>query len=142
MTHIVPDQDVLDVFIEESRERLSEMEVGLLDIDRFGESSDPEMLNSVFRSAHSIKAGASLLRIRSVERLAHYLEHALGRVRSGHISADSDLVTAMLEGLDALRDLIDAAPNCTRVDVSDEVLCLREALGRAECRAPSATIDS
>lgn len=128
------DKEVLDAFIEESRERLSELESGVLELEEHTTADEAELLNSVFRAAHSVKAGAGLLKLHSIERVSHWLENLLGRVRTGEIQADSDLVTALLEGVDALRELIDDVPDCADRDVTEELADLRSALDFARIR--------
>ncbi|MFK4765932.1 Hpt domain-containing protein [Desulfobaculum sp. SPO524] len=128
------DKEVLDAFIEESRERLSELESGVLELEEHTAADEAELLNSVFRAAHSVKAGAGLLKLHSIERVSHWLENLLGRVRTGEIQADSDLVTALLEGVDALRELIDDVPDCADRDVTEQLADLRSALDFARVR--------
>ncbi|GAB6175507.1 hypothetical protein JCM16814_03980 [Desulfobaculum senezii] len=128
------DKEVLDAFIEESRERLSELETGVLELEEHTAADEDELLNSVFRAAHSVKAGAGLLKLHSIERVSHWLENLLGRVRTGEIQADSDLVTALLEGVDALRELIDDVPDCADRDVTEQLADLRSALDFARVR--------
>ncbi|WP_462326596.1 Hpt domain-containing protein [Desulfobaculum sp.] len=128
------DKEVLDAFIEESRERLSELETGVLELEEHTAADEGELLNSVFRAAHSVKAGAGLLKLHSIERVSHWLENLLGRVRTGEIQADSDLVTALLEGVDALRELIDDVPDCADRDVTEQLADLRSALDFARVR--------
>ena len=49
-------EDILDVFIQEAREQLTEMENGLMRMEQG--DRDPETINAVFRAAHTIKGGS------------------------------------------------------------------------------------
>lgn len=128
------DQEVLEAFIEETGERLNELESGILRLEQQRGDVGVELLNSIFRAAHSVKAGAGLLKLRSIEKLAHWLENILGKVRTGEVDVDGDLITALLEGVDSLRALTESVPECAENDVTQELLALRDALDVARAR--------
>ena len=67
------DSEVLAAYIEESAERLASLEAGLLELESSTEPAE-ELLNALFRAAHSIKAGANLLNLCAIETTAHRLE--------------------------------------------------------------------
>lgn len=100
------DTEVLATFAEESAERLQGLEAGLLELERTLGSPSPDLLDAVFRDAHSVKAGANLLGLRGLERAAHSLENVLDRMRKGHLALNEDVISALLEGVDLLRDLL------------------------------------
>jgi chemotaxis protein histidine kinase CheA len=104
------DSEVLAAFAEESAERLNLLETGLLELER---SLDPlpELLNSMFRDAHSIKAGANLLHLDSLELVAHRLENVLDGLRTRQICNGPEVCQALLDGLDLLRELVAAPTN-------------------------------
>ncbi len=73
------DPEILAAFAEESAVRISSLEQGLLALERDPARASADLLNSVFRDAHSVKAGANLLGLRQVEIAAHRLENVLAR---------------------------------------------------------------
>lgn len=102
------DPEVLAAFAEESGQRLADLERGLLDLERTASAPSAELLNAVFRDAHSLKAGAGLLGLKQIETAAHRLENVLDLVRAGSLAADADVCQALLDGVDLLRERMSA----------------------------------
>ena len=96
-----------ETFFQEAAEHLDTMESALLSL-RAGQA-DGETLNAIFRSAHSIKAGAATFGFEATTRFTHVLESLLDRMRNGEIEASVALVEVLLRAADVLRSLIDAA---------------------------------
>ena len=70
-----------ETFFEEAEEHLGTIEAGLLSLTEQG--ADPELLNTIFRSAHSIKGAAGSFGFNELARLTHVMENVLDRLRSG-----------------------------------------------------------
>lgn len=100
------DDQVLETYLEETAERLDSMESGLLTLENM-KTCDPNLVNSIFRDAHSVKAGANLLKLQTIEELAHKLENVLERIRRCELDASEMVITASLESIDKLRELVD-----------------------------------
>lgn len=115
------DKEVVATFIEESTERAREIENGLLDIEKHGFEYDDGLIHGLFRSAHSIKAGANLLDLKTVEDLAHRLENVLQALRKREIIPNEDAITTLLETLDAIRLLIEDMDNEAAYDLSEQL---------------------
>ena len=103
-------------FFEESFEGLTIMEAELLRLERTAcasgqdtVSADPEILNTIFRSAHSIKGGSSTFGFGDVAAFAHVLESRLDALRDGRSLPDRRVVGLLLLSVDCLRSLIIAA---------------------------------
>jgi len=108
--------EVLEVFIEEAVERLTAVEAGLLKLETQA-SSNPTLVNSIFRDAHSVKAGANLLKLSVIEELAHKLENVLEMIRKGKLYPSEAIVTASLESVDKLRELLDDVENSHDISI-------------------------
>lgn len=91
-------------FFEESREGLDAMEAGLLALE--SGQQDPEIINSVFRAAHSIKGGAGTFGFDAIAALTHVLETLLDELRAGKRVLEAAAVDAMLSSVDVLRALL------------------------------------
>lgn len=102
------DPEVLAAFAEEATERLGALEAGLLELERTFQAPRADLLNAVFRDAHSIKAGANLLHLRHLETAAHRLENVLDSLRKGQLSPGEDVTQALLDGVDLLRELLNS----------------------------------
>lgn len=111
---IKPGDEILEVYLEETAERLDAIEAGLLQLERRA-TPDSELVNSIFRDAHSVKAGANLLKLKVIEELAHKLENVLENIRTGKIPVTEMIITASLEAVDKLRELAD------NIDRNDDI---------------------
>ncbi|NJL42939.1 MAG: phosphotransferase, partial [Pseudanabaena sp. SU_2_4] len=93
-------------FIEEALEHLTTIEHGMLNLEAM--LSDNEMVNEVFRAAHSIKGGAAMLGITSVQNISHRLEDYFKILKdNSNIQVDRKLQTLFLQCFDKLQELLD-----------------------------------
>ena len=93
-------------FLQESAEHIASMETGLLQIR--STPDDVELLNSIFRSAHSIKGGAGSFGMTNLVRFTHSLENLLDRMRSLEMQATDEVIDVLLRSVDVLGGLLDA----------------------------------
>lgn len=127
---IETDPEVLAAFSEEATERVGALEAGLLEIERSPQDPHTELLNAVFRDAHSIKAGANLLHLKTLETVAHRLENVLDSLRKGQIAPRADVTQALLDGVDLLRELV-SNPGAPRpADMFDRLVALQSLIDR------------
>jgi two-component system chemotaxis sensor kinase CheA len=96
-------------FYEEAGEHLENMEAGLLALETSG--GDSEVLNTIFRAAHSIKGASATFGMDEVARFTHVLENLLDRMREGEILPSIDLCELLLKSTDVLSGLIQAEKN-------------------------------
>ena len=104
------------VYFEESLEHLAQMESSLLRFD--GSEADPELINIIFRGAHSIKGGAGTFGFQQLADFTHLAETLLERVRSGGTEMTSDTVALLLDTVDVLREMISALKQDVEFDIS------------------------
>jgi two-component system chemotaxis sensor kinase CheA len=109
------------VFLQESADHVASMESGLLELR--SAPDDVELLNSIFRSAHSIKGGAGSFGMTSLVRFTHSLENLLDRLRSLEMQATDEVIDILLGAVDVLRGLLDADADA---ELPDEAAKLRE----------------
>ncbi|MET3129839.1 two-component system chemotaxis sensor kinase CheA [Oxalobacteraceae bacterium GrIS 1.11] len=110
------------VFFDEAEELLAEKERLLLAVDIA--APDPEDLNAIFRTAHSIKGGASTFGLNDMTEVTHILESLLDRIRKGEMALTSEHVDAFLAAKDILKMQLDGHRLGTPVD-SDAVADVR-----------------
>jgi two-component system chemotaxis sensor kinase CheA len=108
-------------FLQESAEHIATMESGLLALR--STPDDAEILNAVFRSAHSIKGGAGSVGLEALARFTHGLENLLDRLRSREVALNEEMVALLLASIDVLRTLLSAEPE---VELPDEARQLAE----------------
>jgi len=102
------------VFFEESFEGLDTMESGLLELDIA--DIDDEIINTIFRAAHSIKGGSATFGFNVVAEFTHVIETLLDEVRAGTRSINQEEVDLFLQSVDCLRDLLQGLQNKEEVD--------------------------
>ncbi|MBC7861014.1 MAG: Hpt domain-containing protein, partial [Burkholderiaceae bacterium] len=93
------------VFFDEAEELLAEMERLLLAIDIA--APDAEDLNAVFRTAHSVKGGASTFGLTDMTEVTHILESLLDRIRKGEMAITGEHVDGFLGAKDILKMQLD-----------------------------------
>ncbi len=103
-----------EVFFEEAFEGLGIMEAGLLGLEP-GRVND-EVINNVFRAAHSIKGGAGTFGFEQVTGFTHVLETLLDDLRSGDIAVSDELTQLLLEATDYLKHLLTESQASREVD--------------------------
>lgn len=98
--------DFYQTFFDEADELLADMEMHLLELDFV--SPDKEMLNAIFRAAHSIKGGAGTFGFTVLQETTHILENLLDDARRGELRLNSDIINLFLESKDIMQDQLDA----------------------------------
>ncbi|HET8889763.1 MAG TPA: chemotaxis protein CheA [Candidatus Angelobacter sp.] len=98
---------ILKNFLIESEEGLSLMEQSILELELH--SSGSEAIQSIFRVVHTMKGNASLLEIEGLLAFTHTAEDLLDDLRSGKLSVTPEIVTLLLDLVDALRQMVAAA---------------------------------
>ncbi|RIK78085.1 MAG: chemotaxis protein CheA [Planctomycetota bacterium] len=94
-------------FFEEAAEHLVALEDGLLQLESQPES--PELINAIFRAAHSIKGTGAALGFADVASFTHHMETVLDRMRQHELAPTCQRVELLLRATDALSLLIEAA---------------------------------
>ena len=120
----IEDDEILQGFVEESVEHLSSIENDLLAIEEGGANIDENLVNKVFRAAHSIKGGAGFMGLTAVQEIAHAAENILGMIRSKTIIPTPEIVNVLLIAMDQLQAMIDDIHNSNNVDITSHVEAL------------------
>ncbi|OEC45661.1 chemotaxis protein CheA [Pseudomonas sp. 1D4] len=116
---------VIGTFIAESRELLQQMEDALLQIEQSPE--DPELINAIFRAAHTIKGSSGLFGFDSIVAFTHVAESVLDRVRAGELPFSADLSALMLLVGDHLAGLVNHLAEGRDLAELPEVMGIHEA---------------
>ncbi|WP_028317992.1 chemotaxis protein CheW [Desulfobulbus elongatus] len=131
----IEDDEILQGFIEESLEHLADIENDLLAIEEGGADIDVELVNKVFRAAHSIKGGAGFMGLTVIQDLAHAAENVLGLIRSGKLVPNPDIINVLLLAADELQRLIEDVGNSNAVDISSHTTALNMIFENGEAPA-------
>lgn len=123
-----------ETFFEEAQEALELMESTLLALE-LGDP-DVEQINTIFRSAHSIKGGSGTFGFTAVAEFTHVVETLLDLMRGEKLSVDQPVVDLLLQSVDGMRELLEGAKQ-GESSISPPVAALLERL-KAYLSAPTA----
>jgi two-component system chemotaxis sensor kinase CheA len=103
----MPGGKALSEFVAEATEILEALGKDLLTLDeRRGQEADPELINGIFRAAHSLKGLSALFGQERMAKLAHHAEDLLDRLRLGRLMLTDSVLNTLIEALDVLQALL------------------------------------
>jgi two-component system chemotaxis sensor kinase CheA len=129
------DESIINEFLVESHESLSQVERDLVALEQ--EAFDPKKLASVFRTVHTIKGTCGFFGFSKLEAVAHAGENLLSQLRNGEIALNPDITGALLVLVDAIRDIL-ASIEQTRAEGDKDYSELIGTLTRLQLSRPSA----
>ena len=118
------DDELVQEYLAESREHLTTIEADLLQIEDDGAAIDEQLVNRVFRAAHSIKGGAGFFDFVKIRELAHRAENVLDMVRCRQLVPNSEIVSILLLAFDKLREMLADYRQSNLIDIDEFVLAL------------------
>src|SRR5690348_12239496 len=104
-----------DAFFEESFEALDSMEAALLKLD-IG-APEPELINTIFRVAHSIKGGSATFGFSDIASFTHSLETLLDELRSGSMQVTLAISDLLLKSVDVMRAMLKSTQSKQPLDM-------------------------
>lgn len=99
----------LEIFIEESKEHLQNLNQNLLSLEKA--PNEMTTLNEIFRVAHTLKGIAGTMGYTKIATLTHDMENVLQTIRNGEIKVTSNLVDVLFKCLDALENYVNEIIN-------------------------------
>lgn len=136
----IEDDEILQGFIEESLEHLADIENDLLAIEEDGADIDEDLVNKVFRAAHSIKGGAGFMGLTVIQDLSHVMENVLGLIRSGKLVPTPEIINVLLQASDKLNTMIEDVSNSNDYDIEEHLIPLN-AIYDGDVAQPSEEIE-
>lgn len=134
----------LPAFISEAREQIEEIEQLLLKLE--DDPTDRELLDALFRCAHTVKGSAGIFGLEKVVAFTHHVETLLDKMRKGCISLDGNLSSLLLACKDQILNLVHAGANegaDTRANIearADLITQLHAAMGDGAGSATAAVV--
>jgi two-component system chemotaxis sensor kinase CheA len=116
--------EVRQLFFEESFENLDVMESSLLELE-VG-TVDKELINNIFRAAHSIKGGAGIFKLDQIIDFAHITETLLDEMRNGEHLITQSLIDLLLRAVDAMRIMLSSLSEDTDYNAQEIVECQQQ----------------
>ncbi|MFB6244106.1 MAG: Hpt domain-containing protein, partial [Halobaculum sp.] len=92
--------DAHKTFVRESEEGITDLNNALLDLE--SDPDDPEAMDLIFRTAHTLKGNAAAMGFEQFSGLAHAMEDLLDEVRDGEIPVTTELMDMLFEAVDIL----------------------------------------
>ncbi|MBO8167950.1 MAG: chemotaxis protein CheA [Thermoanaerobacteraceae bacterium] len=123
----------LNVFLDEAEEQLEIMDEGFIKLEQNGDDAD--LLNKVFRAAHTLKGASASMGFTNMAGLTHEMENVLDKLRQGEIGVSQHLVDVLLECLDALGQMkqeIISSGQDQGIQTDDLVTKLKQAITQEE----------
>ncbi len=127
--------ELVSDFIAETREGLETLDSELVRFEK--NPGDPEVLGGVFRLIHTIKGTCGFLGLMRLQTVAHAAENVLGEFRDGSLAVTPAAVSAILDTVDLIRDLVDGLARTGLEPAGDD----GELIGRLEGVLAGASAD-
>ena len=102
----IEDDETIREFLVECHENLERLDRDLVELEKH--PADSALLSSVFRTFHTIKGSCGFLGFAHLEQITHQAENLLSQLRDGNRRLTSDLVSLILETVDATRRVLAA----------------------------------
>ena len=119
---------VLASFLVESEEGLDLMEQALVKME--SSPSDPELVHSIFRVAHTLKGNATSLELSGLAGFAHVVEDLLDLFREQQSLPTADLISLLLKAVDELRAMVSTAATAGPQELTSAQQKLRKEIAR------------
>ncbi|GAB4072991.1 chemotaxis protein CheA [Barrientosiimonas marina] len=133
--------DYLDMFLDESDEHLQSINNHLLELEKNPE--DLEVVQEIFRSAHTLKGMAGSMEFKDIQSLTHKMENVFDQIRNQSLAVTEDVMDVIFEAVEALEEMVQAISDGEngKKDVS-ELISQMEKLEQGEGQtAPSQNAD-
>ncbi|MDD3323587.1 MAG: chemotaxis protein CheW [Sulfurospirillaceae bacterium] len=119
-------QEILEDFLVEAFELIEQIDQNLVELE--SNADDLDLLNSIFRVAHTIKGSSSFLGFEILTRLTHHMEDVLNKARKGELKLTGDVMDVVLESIDMMKALLHAirdSGNDTSIGMDIADICTR-----------------
>ncbi len=97
--------EIVGEFVIEAEELLEKLDTDLVELEKTPD--DLDLINEIFRSAHTIKGTAGFLGFNNMARLTHAAEDILNRMRKGNLAVSTEIMDAILATVDVLGKMLD-----------------------------------
>ncbi|QCD53285.1 hybrid sensor histidine kinase/response regulator [Campylobacter sp. RM16192] len=119
-------KEILEDFLVEAFELVEQIDHDLIELESNPE--DLELLNRIFRVAHTVKGSSSFLNFDILTKLTHHMEDVLNKARKDELKITPDIMDVVLESIDMMKELLHGIrDNGNDTDVGIEIsdICAR-----------------
>jgi len=107
----------LEIFLDESKEHLQNLNTQILELEQDSENMD--VINEIFRAAHSLKGMAGTMGYKRMQTLTHDMENVFSEVRNGTIKVKANMIDILFQCLDALEEYVSSIQETTEEGTND-----------------------
>ena len=133
-------EQFISTFREEAYENLAELETALLELE--SNPTDSTLIDSAFRSLHTIKGSGAMFEFNDIVRLTHDIETVYDLVRDGKLSVTQELIALTLSAHDQIKNLLeDEIPDYVHKQCDDIIAAFKEMLPDSRSKGESPTKD-
>jgi len=111
-------QEIMEDFLVEAFEMIEQLDQDLVELE--SNPDDLDLLNKIFRVAHTIKGSSSFLNLDVLTKLTHHMEDVLNKARKGELKITPDIMDVVLESVDMMKALLENIRD-TGSDVTDDI---------------------
>ena len=97
-------QEIMEDFLIEAFEMVEQLDQDLVELE--SNPDDLDLLNRIFRVAHTIKGSSSFLNFDVLTHLTHNMEDVLNKARRGELKITPDVMDVILESIDLMKALL------------------------------------
>lgn len=119
-------QEILEDFLVEAFELVEQIDHDLVELESNPE--DLELLNRIFRVAHTVKGSSSFLNFDVLTKLTHHMEDVLNKARHGELKITPDIMDVVLESIDRMKALLNSIRdngNDSAIGMDIEPICAK-----------------
>ena len=135
ISNTTEDDEILELFLEESVEHLESIEADLLSIEKLGESVDLDKVNKVFRAIHTIKGGAGFFGLTKVKDLTHVTENMLDLIRKEKLTPNREVVQCLFSSIDTLNEMFNKPQEMEEFEVKSIVVSINRTIAESNVKS-------
>jgi len=112
-------QEIREDFLIEAFELIEQMDQDLVELEN--DPDDLELLNRIFRVAHTVKGSSSFLNFDVLTELTHHMEDVLNKARKDELKITPEIMDVILESVDMMKGLLEAIRDSSSDDCGIEI---------------------
>lgn len=124
-------------FVEEALDNVEMLEENLFELEKNMDNYDPELIQSIFRSMHTIKGSGMMFGFEDLSRFTHNFETIYDLIRNDKLAVTKDIVDLSFESLDYIKKLLDIGEG--KLTNPDDIAQLNDFIGRITKHFPEGT---
>ncbi len=126
--------EFFDLFVQEAKEQIEALDRALIGLEQ--QQHAPDLIEQIFRAAHSLKASAASQGFDEMSHISHALENVFDRIRNDELTTEAELIDLLLAGVDALKTHLNSAIAGQAAPDAGELLAELQGIGQGPAQQP------